>query len=65
MSQAISNTERLCLSVDEAARACGIGRSLAFKLIAEKRLPAIRLGRRLVVPKAQLEKMLEQGSFSG
>ena len=51
--------EPLCVSVDEAARALGICRSLAFKLIAEGKLPAIRLGRRLVVPLAQLKKMLE------
>jgi excisionase family DNA binding protein len=60
-----ATTEKLCLSVDEAAKALGICRSLAFKLIAEKRLPAVRLGRRLVVPRAQLEKMLEQGGPSG
>jgi excisionase family DNA binding protein len=60
-----ATTEKLCLSVDEAAEALGISRSLAFKLIGEGKLPAVRLGRRLVVPRVQLEKMLSQGGPNG
>lgn len=60
-----STGEKLCLSVDETAKACGISRSLTFKLIRGGKLPAVRLGRRLVVPKAQLEKMLNQGGLDG
>jgi len=52
------DTERLTLSIDAAARALGIGRSLAYELARQGRIPTCRLGRRLVVPKAALEKML-------
>jgi len=55
--------EPLCYSVEEAAKALTISRSLAFRLVAEKKIPSIKLGRRLLVPKAQLEKMLEQGGI--
>jgi len=52
-------TETLCLSVKEAARELGISKSLAFKLVTKKKIPSIKLGRRVLVPRAQLEKMLE------
>ena len=59
-----NNIERLTLSVEEAAGALGISRSLAFKLVREGKLPAKRLGRRLVVPIKQLEAAL-QGGING
>jgi hypothetical protein len=37
----------------------GIGRSLAYELARNGQLPVIRLGRRLVVARPALEKMLE------
>jgi excisionase family DNA binding protein len=59
------NTDRLALSVEEASRALGIGKSTAFKYIREGKLPALRLGRRILIPKAKLEKLLEQGGLNG
>ena len=49
------------LTVDEAAAALRIGRGTAYEAIRRKELPAIRLGRRLLVPRAALERMLEAG----
>jgi excisionase family DNA binding protein len=51
--------ERLTLSVEEAAHVLGIGRGLAYELARTGQIPVIRLGRRMVVPRAQLEAMLE------
>jgi excisionase family DNA binding protein len=51
--------ERLTLSITEAAAALGISRSLAYELARQEKLPVIRLGRRLVVPRAALERLLE------
>jgi excisionase family DNA binding protein len=51
--------ERLVIAVDEAAHLLGISRSLAYELCARGELPTIRLGRRLVVPKRALFKMIE------
>lgn len=50
--------ERLCLSVPEAAKLLGISRGLGYELARCGKLPVIRFGRRLLVPKAALEKML-------
>ncbi len=50
--------EKLTLTVDEAARYLGIGRNSAYAAIARGEIPAIRVGKRLLVPKAALEKML-------
>ena len=50
--------EPLCVSVEEAARLLGIGRKLAYQLVAEGRIPSIRLGGRRVVPLARLRKFV-------
>ena len=50
----------LLLSVAEAAKLLGIGRGLAYDLIAEGRLPSLRLGRRLLVPRFALEQWIAQ-----
>ncbi|WLT31129.1 helix-turn-helix domain-containing protein [Geothrix sp. PMB-07] len=45
-------------SVEDAARALGIGRSLAFRLIREGQLGAVKIGRRTVVPVKECEAFL-------
>lgn len=53
-------TERLCLSVPEAAALLGVSRNLAYQMARQGQLPVIKFGRRLLVPKAALEKMLSE-----
>lgn len=48
------------VTVEQAAKMLGIGRSLAYELARCGKLPALRLGHRLVVSRAQLLKMLEE-----
>ncbi len=50
--------ERLALTVSEAGALIGISRALAYELVARGELPSIRLGRRLVVPKLALLRLL-------
>jgi excisionase family DNA binding protein len=50
----------LCFSVPEAATLLGISRGLGYELARSGRLPVIRFGRRLLVPKAALHRMLEK-----
>lgn len=50
--------DRMVLTVEECARLCGISRNLAYQLAREGSLPTIRLGRRILVPKLALERML-------
>jgi excisionase family DNA binding protein len=52
---------RLCITVTEAARMLGISRNFAYELVRQHKLPVIELGKRKLIPKVQLEKMLEQG----
>jgi excisionase family DNA binding protein len=49
----------LVLSVEEAAELLGISRGLAYELVRRRELPAIRLGRRLVVPRRKLLALVE------
>jgi excisionase family DNA binding protein len=52
--------ERLALSVEEASDLLGISKWLGYEMVAQGILPALRLGRRLVVPRVALERMLEE-----
>ncbi len=45
----------LLISVPEAARLLGIGATLAWELVRLGRIPSIKLGRRVLVPRAGLE----------
>ncbi len=49
----------LVLTVEEAAGMLRISRGLAYEMVRLGRLPSIRLGRRLLVPRPALERMLE------
>jgi excisionase family DNA binding protein len=54
----MADDSRLVLSVPEAAAILGISKALAYELVARKELPSLRLGRRIVVPRAALEGVL-------
>jgi excisionase family DNA binding protein len=47
--------EKITLSVEEAAAACGLGQSTIRRLIREGKLPARRIGTRLLICRADLE----------
>ena len=51
--------ERLVLTVAEAGDLLGISRAFAYELVARGELPVIRLGRRIVIPKAALLAMVD------
>lgn len=46
------------LSVRGMARYLGIGENLAYRMCAENKVPHIRLGNRIVVSRAALDRML-------
>lgn len=52
--------DRLTLTVPEAGRLLGVSRATAYELAAQGVLPTLRLGKRLVVPKVQLERLLSE-----
>ena len=48
----------LTLTVEQAAKVLGIGRSTAYELVHTGAIPSLRLGRRIVVPAAKLADQL-------
>jgi len=50
--------ERLTLTVEEAATLLGISRSFAYEAVTRGEIPSIRIGRRILVPKAALQRMV-------
>ena len=53
-----TNSERRVVTVNEAALMLRISRGSAYEAVRRKELPSLRLGRRLLVPLAALERML-------
>lgn len=47
------------LTVDEAAAYLRISRGLAFAAVRDGTLPSVRIGRRILVPRRQLEALLD------
>ena len=54
-------SDRLTMTVREAAEVLGISRALAYELVARGEIPAIRLGHRIVVPTKRLEDLVLGG----
>ncbi|MFC2063074.1 helix-turn-helix domain-containing protein [Chloroflexota bacterium] len=52
--------ERLCVTVPEAAKMLGVSRNFAYELVRQGKLPALELGKRKLIPRVALEKMLEK-----
>jgi excisionase family DNA binding protein len=52
--------DKLTLSIEEAAKVLGIGRNLCYERVKTGEIPVIKIGRRLLVPKKALEKLLEE-----
>jgi excisionase family DNA binding protein len=50
--------DKLTLTVEEAAKLLGIGRNLCYDRVKTGEIPAIKIGRRLLVPRSALEKLL-------
>jgi len=50
--------DTLTLTVTECAKLLGIGRNSAYEAISRGEIPVIRVGKRLLVPKTALAKML-------
>lgn len=54
--------ERLTLSVKEAAAALGIAPLTVYNAVAAGSFPSIKVGKRILIPRAAIEKMLGQGA---
>ena len=54
-------TERLTYDVVEAGRLLGLGRNASYEAAKTGQIPTIRIGKRRLVPKAALDRMLNGG----
>ena len=59
-------TTRRTLSVwPEAGQMLGLGRTTTYEMVRTGKLPVLRFGRRLVVPRAQLAALLREKDERG
>jgi excisionase family DNA binding protein len=57
-----SNLQKGTYTVEEAAAILGVGRSTAYEAANNGDIPAVRIGRRLLVPKLALQNLLNNGN---
>jgi excisionase family DNA binding protein len=55
----------MLLRPDEAARMLSIGRSKLYELLSTNVLPTVRIGKSVRVPRAALEKWIEEQTGQG
>lgn len=53
---------KLSVSVPEAARMIGLGKSTVWAMIAQGSLPAVRIGARTLVPVRALEQLVDKAA---
>lgn len=54
----MKQADRLTFDLPEVGRRLGIGRNQAYEAAKRGEIPTIRIGKRLLVPKAALDRML-------
>jgi excisionase family DNA binding protein len=57
-----SSDDRKTYDVEEAGRLLGIGRNQAYEAAKRGQLPTIRIGKRILVPKNALDRLLNDGA---
>lgn len=57
--------EKATFTVDEMAAHLGIGRNAAYEAIKRGEIPVLRIGRRILVPRAALDHLLASPEAPG
>jgi excisionase family DNA binding protein len=52
------SSQRVTLTVPEAAELLGVGRTTLYELVRAGKFPAVRLGRRILIPRRALDEVL-------
>jgi len=52
--------EAITYTVEEAAKLLGVGRNSAYEAVKAGQIPTVRIGKRILVPKIALEKLLNR-----
>ena len=55
-----STTNTMCLAVEDLCDLLQVSRPTAYNLVHTEGFPVIRLGRRLLIPRAGLERWLDE-----
>jgi excisionase family DNA binding protein len=58
----ITPDERRALRINEAVAAYRIGRSTIYKLMAEGKLGTVKIGKRRLIPRDNMETLLREGA---
>jgi len=58
------DTVRLVLSVKEARGQLGLSRGLMYEALRTGQIPSIRIGRRILIPRVALERLLDEAGRS-
>jgi excisionase family DNA binding protein len=58
LTSSSATAERKTYDVEEAGRLLGLGRNTAYQAVKVGTIPSIKIGRRLLVPKAAIDRML-------
>ena len=58
----IADDDRLVLTIEEAGKLLGLGRSGTYEAARRGDIPTLRIGSRMLVPKVALLKLLEETS---
>ena len=53
------SSEKIILSVTETAYLLGLSRNATYQGVQSGAIPSIRVGKRILIPKAALDRMLE------
>ncbi len=65
MNTAVAGDEdepvRLTFSVEEAAKMLGISRAFCYEACNQGQIPHIRIGRRILIPRSALKRLVEGG----
>jgi excisionase family DNA binding protein len=51
--------ERPVLTISKAAELLGVSRAFGYELVARGELPAVRLGRRIMIPRVGIQRIIE------
>ena len=55
------NEQKVLLTVEEVQKLLRVSRGLTYQAIQRGEIPSIRIGRRILVPRMALDRMLETG----
>ena len=56
----VVETEPALLSVEQSARYLGVGRTQVFVLLREGRLRSVKVGRRRLIPRSELDRYITE-----